>query len=43
MDFALPGGWHVTIVHPWEWIAIGVMVLLACALVAKVVIRGARH
>jgi hypothetical protein len=35
VDFHLLGGWHVTLFHPWAWFAAGLLVLIVCAVLAK--------
>lgn len=40
MDFALSGGWHVTLFQPWGWILIVAVALLGCALLAKFFLYG---
>ena len=35
MDFAIGGGWHVSLFGPWVWAAAGVIVLVAAVRVAK--------
>ncbi|MGH9408448.1 MAG: hypothetical protein ACRD1V_03250 [Vicinamibacterales bacterium] len=43
VDFALPGGWHATIFHPWGTLAIALIVLVACGLLLKGSWALARH
>ena len=35
IDFALGGGWHVTLFHPWAWLTLAVVVLLLAGAVVK--------
>jgi len=38
MDFALPGGWHVTLFHPWGLLTIALMLIVACGLRLRVLV-----
>jgi hypothetical protein len=35
LDFAFPGGWHVTIFHPWGSLAIALIVIVAWGMLLK--------
>jgi hypothetical protein len=35
IDLPLLGGWHVTLFHPWWWMALAAIVWLAGAAVVK--------
>jgi hypothetical protein len=32
------GGWHVTLFHPWAWLATGVVILIVLAVGAKAIL-----
>jgi hypothetical protein len=35
IDFAVGGGWHVTLFHPWAWMGAGVILVMVVAAVFK--------